>query len=143
MLEQVITSGAYIGGLSFLCFHYWYGVQGYSIEAARNLTLLLVVLFENVHIFSCRSEERSAFRIPLLSNPLLIGAVLLAQGVHIAAMFAPWLSDVLQIEPVRPLSWALLLGLALSLLLFDEVIKWVHRRRTAPAGNKDAESAVG
>jgi len=131
MLQQVISSGVYIGTMSFLGFHYWYEMQGYPIETARNLTLLLVVLFENIHIFSCRSEERSTFKISLFSNPLLIGAVLLAQGVHVAVLFTPWISDILQVGPVSPQTWAILLLLAFSLLLFDEALKWLHRRSSS------------
>lgn len=90
---------------------------------ARNLLLLLMVLFENVHIFNCRSETRSVFRIPLGNNPFLIITVLAAQGIHIAAMYIPGLNGVLEIQPVSPLTWALLLAAALSLVAIMELFK--------------------
>ena len=128
MIEHVLVSGGYIGLVSFACFHYLYALQGFEAAAARNLTLLLVVLFENAHIFVCRSERRSTFAVPLTANLLLVGTVMLAQGVHIGAMFTPWLSEVLAVSPVTPGQWLALLPVALSLIGFEEVMRLVLRR---------------
>jgi hypothetical protein len=51
--------------------------------SARNCVLLLMVLLQNVHVFNCRSESTSAFRVPLHRNWILIFGVLAAQGIHI------------------------------------------------------------
>ena len=42
--------------------------RGYTPDAAPNGTLLLMVLFENMHVFNSRSETHSAFG----HNPLTI-----------------------------------------------------------------------
>ncbi len=131
MLERVLVSGVYIGTVAFTTFFYLYSVLGMSESEARNLTLLLMVLFENVHLLSVRSERRSLFAVPLRNNPLLIGALLAAQGIHIAAMYVPGLNAVLGIRPVSPATWAILLGLAATLLAVDEVAKLIRRARTA------------
>ncbi len=131
MVEQVLISGLYIGAVSFAVFHYLYAIRGMEIFAARNLTLLLVVLFENVHIFVCRSERRSTFAVPLSANLLLVATVLLAQGAHIGAMFTPWISDVLAMQPVSFTQWLILLPIAASLILFEEVMRLLlkaHRK---------------
>jgi Ca2+-transporting ATPase len=39
----------------------WLLQAGFSVDEARNSTLLLMVLFENVNVFNSRSETRSAF----------------------------------------------------------------------------------
>jgi len=140
MVEQVLLSGGYIGTVAFGVYWYLVGTQGVPVEEARNLVLLLVVLFENVHIFSCRSERRSAFSVPLRTNPLLIVAVVAAQGVHIGAMYVPGLSDVLGLTPVSLGTWLTLLPVAMTLLVFDEVVKWVRRRTEAGGGASRAGS---
>lgn len=129
MVEQVLISGAYIGAVSFCVFHYLYEMRGLDIASARNLTLLLVVLFENVHIFVCRSERRSTFAVPLSANWLLVITVLAAQSVHLLAMYVPWLSDVLAIKPVSSTTWLLLLAIAASLLVYEELMRLVLRRK--------------
>ena len=65
MIERVVLSAVAIGSVAFLTFR-WMLDQGYSLEEARNGTLLLMVLFENVHVFNSRSEVLSAFQ----HNPL-------------------------------------------------------------------------
>jgi Ca2+-transporting ATPase len=110
-----------LGG--FLVF-YWLLAQGSSEEQARNLLLLLFVLFENVQTFNSRSERHSVFRQGLGSNPLLVLGVMAALGIHVGAMYLPGLSEALRISPVSFGSWSLLLLPAVVLLGVMEFEKW-------------------
>lgn len=125
MVENVLVSGMYIGLVAFGVYFYLHSAMGMGEDQARNLTLLLMVLFENVHLLSCRSEHRSLFRIPF-NNPLLLGSIVAAQGIHIAAMYIPGLKDVLGLEPVSLQTWDLLLAIAVTLLVVDELAKWLR-----------------
>jgi len=53
-----------------------------------------------------------------------------AQLIHIGAMYTPWISDVLHIQPIAPQNWLVLLGLALTVLVVMELHK-VFRRQLA------------
>lgn len=132
MVERVVLSALMIGIVAFLVFRYLL-VSGYTVEEARNGTLLLMVLFENVHAFNSRSETRSIFRLNPLSNPFLLFGVVGAQLIHIGAMYLPWLRDILGIEPVSPRHWLLLLALATTLAAVMEIHKTIRR---PPAGNR-------
>jgi magnesium-transporting ATPase (P-type) len=131
MIEQVLVSGLYMGGVAFAVFYYLTQMQGMAEAEARNLLLLLMVLFSNVHVFNVRSETRSAFRIPLRHNWLLIGAVVVAQGVHVGSMFVPGWRDVLQVQPVTLQTWGLLLAVTLSKFLVVEAYKVLRGRPLA------------
>jgi len=122
MIERVITSALVIGTVAFLVFQ-WLLTRGFSLDEARNGTLLLMVLFENVHVFNCRSEVRSVFQHNPLLNPVLLIGTAVAQLVHIGAMYTPWISDVLRIQPISLEQWLELLGLALSVLVAMELHK--------------------
>ena len=127
MIERVLISALVIGSVAFLLFR-WLLNAGYTLEEARNGTLLLMVLFENIHVFNSRSEQRSVFQHNPLGNPLLLFGTVTAQLVHIGAMYTPWLGDVLGVQPVSPQHWLQLLGLALSVLLAMELHKAIRRR---------------
>ena len=127
MIERVVLSALVMGVTAFLLFQ-WLLNSGYTVDDARNGTLLLMVLFENVHVFNCRSETRSAFRHNPLRNPLLLFGTATAQLVHIGAMYTPWISDVLHVKPVSPQQWLDLLGIALIVLLAMEIHKAVRKR---------------
>ena len=122
MIERVVTSALVIGFVAFYLFRTmleW----GYSVEEARNSTLLLMVLFENVHVFNCRSETLSIFSHNPMRNRILLFGTLLAQLIHIGAMYTPWINDVLGIQPVPLDLWFKLLGLALTVTVVMELHK--------------------
>jgi Ca2+-transporting ATPase len=127
MIERVLLSALVIGGLAFAAYH-WMLAQGHDVAQARNATLLLMVLFENVQAFNSRSETRSLFLHSPLRNRLLLFGALAAQAVHIGAMYTPGLRDVLGIAPISVELWLQLLGVALVLLLAMEVHKALRRR---------------
>jgi magnesium-transporting ATPase (P-type) len=127
MIERVVLSALVIGSVAFLLFRLLLE-RGFSLEEARNGTLMLMVLFENIHVFNSRSESLSAFRHNPLLNPLLLFGTLTAQLIHIAAMYTPWISDVLQIQPITPQHWLELLGLALTVLVVMELHKALRHR---------------
>ena len=125
MLERTILSAIVIGILAFLTFQSLL-TSGMNIEEARNSTLLLMVLFENVHAFNSRSESRSVFYHNPFANPLLFFGIIIAQGVHIATMYIPGISDVLGMQPVSLAHWVQLLGVAFVILFAMEAHKWVR-----------------
>lgn len=129
MLERVVLSALAIGIVAFIIFQ-WLLKAGFSIDEARNGTLLLMVLFENIHVFNSRSETLSAFRHNPLRNPLLLFGTVIAQLVHIGAMYTPWLSDVLRIQPVSLQLWSQFLFAALSVLLVMELHKFFLSSKT-------------
>ena len=131
MIEEVLISGLYMGLVGFAVFYLLTAEMNYDTFEARNLLLLLLVLFENIHAFNVRSETRSAFRIPLSANRLLVGAVVASQAVHIVSMFVPGWRGVLEVEPVSLLTWTILLGITLTKLLIVEAYKAFRGRALA------------
>jgi Ca2+-transporting ATPase len=127
MLERVLVSALVIGGVAFGVYQ-WLLARGAPLDQARNATLLLMVLFENVQAFNSRSETRSVLRHDPLRNKLLLFGTIAAQLVHIGAMYTPGLRDVLGVQPVSFAQWAALLALALTLLLAMEAAKRGERR---------------
>jgi len=129
MNERVLVNAVFMGCLAFTVFK-WQIDMGVAEADARNMTLLLMVLFENVHVLNSRSETLSVFRKGLFGNRLLIFAILGAQAIHIGAMYMPGLRSVLQIAPVTLLQWSQLLLVALTLVVVDELHKLWHARKT-------------
>ena len=133
MIERVLLNALVMGLLAFSIFSLQLS-GGASLETARNVTLLLMVLFENVHVLNSRSEVRSIFRQNFFGNPFLIFGMLGAQAVHIGAMYTPFLKDILEIQPVTFTLWTQLLSVSLFLIVMDELHKLWHARQTRPYG---------
>ena len=131
MIERTIVAALFMGVVGFGLFRYALAA-GWSEAEARNALLLLMVLFENVHIFNCRSETQSAFsRSPLKSPVLMIGMVV-AFSIHVLMMHIPLGQTLLSAGPVSANHWLLLLCLALPILPVMELHKLSWRRRATP-----------
>lgn len=127
MIEQTVLSGAVVGGAAFLIFQTLIGA-GTDPFVASNQLLLTLILFENAHVFNCRSELRSALQVPIRNNPFLVLGVVAVQMLHLAAMHIPWLSTVLDIQPVSPATWLWSALPALSIIVVMELYKALKRR---------------
>jgi P-type Ca2+ transporter type 2C len=139
MIETSLLSAVVIG--AFTCGTFmvlllngaaWFGWASEDVERnARNLALMLMVLFQNFQVFNARSETRSLFTLNPLKNKFLFFGVLAAQAVHIGAMYTPGLRDVLRLETIRATEWLMLLAIGSSLFVTMEVYKLVRRRLEA------------
>jgi len=87
-----------------------------------------MVLFENIHVFNSRSETRSVFTHNPLRNHFLLFGTLAAQLIHIGAMYTPWISDVLRIQPVSLDYWFDMLLVAITVLIVMELHKLIRRK---------------
>jgi magnesium-transporting ATPase (P-type) len=129
MINQTVVSGATMG---LIVFGFWYYLNRYTNMDefhARNLILLLMVFMQNCHVFNCRSERISAFKVPLKNNIVLIYGVLLAQGIHILSMQIPFMQKILRIEPISLNEWVFILVLAFPLLIVMEVFKYFNKAK--------------
>lgn len=129
MLERVILSAVTMAVVGFANYYYCLAM-GMAVEQARNLVLLLMVLFENLHTFNSRSETQSVFRMNPARNRFLLFSVLAAQALHLAAMYTPGIRDILGLAPVPWTHWLAMLGVAASLVLANEAYKAVRRKKS-------------
>ncbi len=129
MIERTLVAAVVMASVGFAAFVWMIEQAGWSETQARGTLLLLMVLFENIHIANCRSETISAFRLSPLTSPILLGGTILAFFVHLTAMYLPITRSVLHIAPVDFLTFAVLLALASTILFAMEIHKWSWRLR--------------
>jgi len=134
MLQRIVISAVVMGVASFAVFRLWLGTVSVTatnhdataaatLAAARNATLLVMVLFENVHLANCRSETRSALLLPLRRSPLLLAGTLAALAVHLVAMHWPPARALLDVAPVNGREWLILMTVAATILPAIEIHK--------------------
>ncbi len=132
MLERTAVAAVVMGVMGFGLFVWLLGA-GWSEDDARNILLLLMVLFENVHVFNSRSETKSVFAHSPLRSPIVLAGVAIGFSVHLAALYIPLGQTLLGTSPVEAPTWMLLIGMASVLLLVMEIHKmtWAYRQRSA------------
>ncbi|MDD3711329.1 MAG: HAD-IC family P-type ATPase [Patescibacteria group bacterium] len=130
MVQQTLLSGAVIGLVVFFVWFYLIRVLQYPEGSARNIILMLMVLFQNLHVFNCRSEKASAFRISLKKNLILLAGVFGAHLLHVLATYNNFMQNVLGISPISFKTWIILFILASSVLWVMEIFKVVKRKKS-------------
>jgi Ca2+-transporting ATPase len=121
----VVWVGLLIAGLSI--FSQAYGLR---VGSPRWQTLVFTVLTlsQMAHVLAVRSDRDSLWRIGLLSNPMLIGAVVLTVGLQMAVIYLPAFQQVFKTAPLTAGELVFALLLCSSVFVAVEVEKYMVRR---------------
>jgi Ca2+-transporting ATPase len=97
----------------------------------QTMVFTTLTLSQMGHALAIRSSHDSLFRIGLLSNKPILGAVLLTFALQLLITYLPFGNELFNIQPL-PLPY-LLVSLLLSTVIFwfVEVEKWFKRRKQA------------
>jgi len=102
------------------------GAEG--MERAMTVAFMTLAFVQVVHVFSSRSETRSAFDARLFKNGWLWGAVALCVLLQIAAVSVPFLRAILHTVPLGAEDWGVVAVCSLFPLAIVEVVKLLQRR---------------
>lgn len=135
LFREIAASGLIIGAI---VFGTWYFLlkNGTPVEVARGYIMALMVFIQNIHVFNCRSELRSAFSVPITSNWLIIGGVVVSIILQSIVMEVPFLAQFLQTAPISFEHLAILFGLAMLVLVLMEIYKVIRKLITKSQKSK-------
>jgi Ca2+-transporting ATPase len=103
--------------------------SGDSIEKARTVAVSTMVFFQFFQAWNSRSEIRSIFSIPLVSNPFLFFSMIAAFLAQLSVIYVPALQWVFRTEPIDAAEWMQILAVSASVILVVEIDKWIRRRK--------------
>jgi len=123
-LIAIISGASSIFAL--LLFSHFYQVHNNPIEG-RSIVFASFAVNSMIYIFAYRSMRMPLWRMPPLSrNKPLIWAVLAGLALAVIALTVPAIRKLLTVVPLTWSEWALVAGVALSLLVIVEIGKWAN-----------------
>jgi magnesium-transporting ATPase (P-type) len=123
LIKEIAISGLFIGLIVFGVWIYLLKYVHMDESLARGYIMALMVFMQNIHVFNCRSEKKSIFKLNPFTNLFVPLAVFLSIGLQVIIMEVPILSHLLKTESV-PFEHMLLLFLAaLPILVLMELFK--------------------
>lgn len=127
LFSEVIISGLVMGIFVFII---WSNLlnRGVSVEIARGYIMTLMVFIQNVHVFNCRSEDRSIFEVGLRNNKLLPFVVISSIILQFIVMEVPIFSKLLKTVSVPLIHCIILFCLSSVILIVIEIYKMIKRR---------------
>jgi Ca2+-transporting ATPase len=101
-----------------------------DIAKAWTISLTTLAVFQWFNAWNCRSESVSFFRTDFFSNAYLLAATAVVVLLQMLAVYAPLLQRVLHTVPLGLSEWLMILPVAASIIVVEEVRKFFYRRRT-------------
>ncbi len=126
ILTSIIYSGTVIGLIVFAVWYYLIKFAHMDVEIARGYIMALMVFIQNIHVFNCRSEHTSAFKVPLKNNKLIVYGVIASILLQIIVMEVDVLSKLLQTTVVPFTSMIGLFAIASIVLVLMELYKKIR-----------------
>ena len=126
LLEETIVSGTTIGLMLFGLWYLLINVQNIDIKIARGYIMTLMVFIQNIHVFNCRSEKKSAFTIPLNNNKLVLWGVIGSIGLQVIVMSINPIAGILQTQSLPMIELIKIFAFSLLILLTGEIYKKIR-----------------
>jgi magnesium-transporting ATPase (P-type) len=95
---------------------------------ATTACLAAIVVAQVVNVFACRHPRESAFRFRPADNPLLLAGVATEVVLILIVVYTPAGHSAIGTAPLDPAPWALMILLALTFGLLEDVRKFLLRR---------------
>ena len=120
---KIIIEGAMLGMFTLLAFSI--GNRLYSVEVGRTMAFLTLGILELVHSFNIKSEE-SIFKIGVLENKYLVGALVLGVILQVIVVVVSPLAQVFSLVPLTEIQWLYTILIAVAPIPIVEIQKAVN-----------------
>ena len=109
---------------------YLFNVGNFETDLAKAMTISLtgLAVFQWFNAWNCRSEKLSIFQMNPFSNMFLVGATLVVISLQLFAVYNPMMQKLLHTVPLSFSEWLLIIPVALSIVVVEEVRKFFYRR---------------
>jgi Ca2+-transporting ATPase len=105
---NIVEMGLVMSVLVLIGFYF----SGQGDSHARTLAFSSLVFVQLAHAFNTRSEKRSIFRVGVLTNMWLVGAVIVSISLQAAVVYLPVLQPLFGTSPLHIEDWLVILGLS-------------------------------
>ena len=109
---------------------------GPDLIHASTVTLTGLAVFQWFNAWNCRSEDKSIFQLNPLTNKFLVGATMIIILLQLLAIYNPLMQNILKTAPLTLGDWLVILPVATSIIIVEEIRKFFYRRRHQPALDK-------
>jgi Ca2+-transporting ATPase len=134
MIWRIIYQGVMIGGLTLLAFALGCGFNFNSIVdtegnitqigvTAQTMAFAVLALSELVHVFNLRSNKESIFKVGLLTNKILLGAIAISASLMLIVLNIPVLHGIFEISSLTLREVGIVTLLSFAPLIVVEIFK--------------------
>ncbi len=99
-----------------------------DIIKAWTVSLTVLAVFQWFNAWNCRHEKKSIFAMNFFSNKFLVGATIIVIFFQLAAIYTPFLQNILQTTSLDISDWLKIIIVAFSIIIAEEIRKMVFKK---------------
>lgn len=130
LLDRVMITRMFIMATTMMVGTLILFSQYYLEDLTKALTVSLTTLaaYQWFNAWNCRHESKSIFQMNLFSNKYLLGSTFLVIVLQIFGVYSPVMQDILHTKPLDLHDWALIIPMAASIIVVEEIRKFILRK---------------
>ena len=120
LLSRIVIRGMLIGLCTLACFTCLLKT-GFTLDQSRTGALITLIASQLIHVFECKSEEKTLLSVPFLSNPFMLFAVAVSLACMLICIYIPFLSEIFSLVKPSFIIWLVSLGFSFAVPLLSSI----------------------
>ena len=125
MWQHIVWVGLFVGGISIAAMAW---AIAREVDYWQTVVFTVLTVSQLFHSLAVRSDTESLFRIGLLTNLPMLGAVILTFTLHMTVVYLPALNEIFHTQPLPLYDLMVCLLLSSLVLIAVETEKWLMRK---------------
>ena len=121
---RIILLGGTMTIMTLVMFNFYFDS---GMLKATTIALTILTIFQWYNIFNIRSRKNTIFSKDVFNNNYLTGALLLMIGLHMFAIYNPFMQKILQTTALSLTDWVIMIVVGFSIVLVEELRKIIYK----------------
>ena len=104
---------------------------GSSINRARTVAFVTMVVFQIFNVLNSRSLKESIFKMPVFSNKYVLGSMILSFMLSLSTIYFPTMRTLFHTTVLSGIDWLKIILISLSIIVIVEIEKLIRRKTNA------------
>ena len=125
--SKIIFRGVLIGLCTIVSFAMSLVFFNGNLRLGRTVALCTLVMSQLFHVFECKSERHSIFKVGFTNNIYLVLAVISSTILLVLTVYNPWLQNIFKTEGLNMLQWGIVIVFSGTISLISSLFwykKW-------------------
>lgn len=119
--SKIIIRGILIGLCTIVSFSMTLVFFQGNLKLGRTVALCTLVMSQLFHVFECKSERHSVFKVGYLNNIYLVLAVISSTIMLILTVYNPWLQGIFKTQGLTLIQWGIVIAFSGTISLISSL----------------------